>query len=392
MSKYNTVSTPLPLNDNFPVELQISIRPYSSTYQAHVQVNDGKWHRFSIGLKSNDVVELNTELQNAVENLANVFDEDGHFDPADFNDALFNLAKKGAFAFERIFKDGPAQDLIKKALKPGSTIQITAEAEDFILPWELIYPEPLSMPIDATNFWGMQHIISRAVVQDIRPADELSPVIRSLRPRVGLVTYNGLEHVVNHEIPTFQQLQQDKQIELKILDPLLGTQYTASIQSFGQFLQEDMQIFHGAFHILEGKEPTQSYLLISDDFPITYEDFVAYKFAIAHSPFVILNACLSGTRCPHYTSSWASLLWERGARGVLATEFHVPDWFASAFIRELYKHLLKGNPIGQSLLATRQHFWNTSHNPSGLGYALYSSPSIQFLSEEGQGNVEPKEP
>jgi hypothetical protein len=81
---------------------------------------------------------------------------------------------------------------------------------------------------------------------------------------------------------------------------------------------------------------------------------------------------------PLYTSNWAALFWERGARGVLATEFRVPDWFAASFIEELYPRFLSGESIGESLLAVRQHFWNQKRNPLGLAYALYSSPSIRI--------------
>jgi len=64
---------------------------------------------------------------------------------------------------------------------------------------------------------------------------------------------------------------------------------------------------------------------------------------------------------------------------VLATEFHVPDWFAATFIEKLYDELLQGKPIGEALLTTRRHFWESENNPLGLGYALYSSPSIRIV-------------
>src|SRR5947209_13809310 len=70
---------------------------------------------------------------------------------------------------------------------------------------------------------------------------------------------------------------------------------------------------------------------------------------------------------------------ERGARGVLATDFQVPDWFGAAFSEVLYQHLLSGMPIGETLLTTRRQFWTQQRNPLGLAYALYSPPSIKFV-------------
>jgi CHAT domain-containing protein len=123
---------------------------------------------------------------------------------------------------------------------------------------------------------------------------------------------------------------------------------------------------------------SESCLLISDGFSVSMEDFEVQDFEIEHKPFVILNACRSGTISPLHTSNWAVLFWKRGARGVLATEFHVPDWFAASFIERLYEQMLLRKPVGESLLATRRHFWENESNPLGLGYALYSRPSIRI--------------
>ncbi len=77
-----------------------------------------------------------------------------------------------------------------------------------------------------------------------------------------------------------------------------------------------------------------------------------------------------------HTLNWANVFKECGARGVLATEFHVPDSFAAAFTEELYKHFLSGKPIGETILATRYSLWQQQKNPLGLAYALYSSPVL----------------
>ncbi|MBV9231008.1 MAG: CHAT domain-containing protein, partial [Chloroflexi bacterium] len=56
-----------------------------------------------------------------------------------------------------------------------------------------------------------------------------------------------------------------------------------------------------------------------------------------------------------------------------------PDQFAATFSEELYQHLLSGEPVGEALLATRNHFWTRYRNPLGLAYALYSSPSVRIV-------------
>jgi CHAT domain-containing protein len=148
---------------------------------------------------------------------------------------------------------------------------------------------------------------------------------------------------------------------------------------FGRFLQRDHHIMHLACHAREAEPVYQSYLWITDEFKISIKDFVVHEFEIKSNPFVILNACLTSVINPLHTYYWAAEFWKRGARGVLATDFHVPDSFAAAFSEELYSHLLDGEPVGEALLATRQHFWTKYNNPLGLAYALYSSPSIRIV-------------
>jgi hypothetical protein len=71
-----------------------------------------------------------------------------------------------------------------------------------------------------------------------------------------------------------------------------------------------------------------------------------------------------------------------GQEGVIATEFHVPDWFAAAFTEELYKHLLSGKPIGEALITIRRYFLEEQGNPLGLAYTLYSSPYITIVNTD----------
>jgi hypothetical protein len=363
----------LPFTDNFPVQVQMSVLPNGSKYTAYVCADLGKFHRFHIGLTSHDIEERNSELQDAIEQVSRNFGDDDAFDVA-----LSTLAEKGKFVFNKIFAEGVPREIISKALKTGATIQIAAE--DFAIPWELLYDGPLGTQVDASCFWGMRYIVSRALIQEARPGDSASPIIYSSSPHVGMITCKELEHVVKREIPALRKLHRSKHVRLYSLRSLNANQRNKGLAEFGRFLNKKLHIVHLACHAREKKPMSQSYLLVSNNFDITIEDFGVREFTIKHNPFIILNACLTGTISPLYTSNWAALFWGRGARGVLATELHVPDWFAAAFTEELYKHFLSGKPIGEALLATRRYFWEQQHNPLGLAYALYSSPSIRIVS------------
>ena len=302
-------------------------------------------------------------------------------------DALSKLAYKGNYAFKRIFAEGIPREIIDKALKTRTTIQVSSE--EFFIPWELLYNGPLGTQIDPAHFWGMQHIISRALIQEARPGDLESPIIMSLLPRIGLIVNSQLEHVAETEIPMFKNLHEKKQISLVTLRPLNANQRDGELEHIGFFLRDELHIIHLACHAFEKKPASQSCLSISDAFPITVEDFRVQEFEIKHHPLVILNACLTGTISPLYTSNWAAMFWERGARGVLATEFHVPDQFAALFTEQLYSRLLLSKPIGEALLETRHLFWKEQNNPLGLAYALYSSPSIQIVNPSRVEEIHP---
>jgi len=367
----------LPFFDDFPIHTQIRIQPDGREYTAYIQTSWAKWHRFRISLKEHDIEELNSGLQQAIERVSACFNTDAiGVDKAEYAEALSRLAQKGNFVFKSIFTEGVPRETIRVAMQPDAVIQVSSE--DFFVPWELLYDGPLGDQVDLSCFWGMRYIISRALIQDARPGDFVSPAIKSSRPRVGLVAHDQLPHVVSHEIPTLKRLRRQKRISLSFLRPLDNDQHDKGLGEFGSFLGKELQVAHLACHAYARTPPSQSYLLVSDDFPISVEDFRVWEFDIKHKPLVILNACLTGTMNPLYASNWAAVFWERGARGVLATEFRVPDWFAAAFIEEFYEHLLSGEPIGKGLLASRLRFRVEQSNPLGLAYALYSSPSIRI--------------
>jgi hypothetical protein len=365
----------LPFVDTFPVQVQVSILARGNGYDMYISAYQGMFHRFHIALSPDDVAELNTELQGTIEGVAGDFTKEGV--P---REALLMLAEKGNFAFKKIFADSELRKLLSNVLKMDAVVQITSE--NFFVPWELLYDGSVDDSFDIYRFWGMRAIISRSIIQDDRPGDFVSPIIQTQCPHVGLIAYRNLEHVAKKEIPLLQKLHESKQIELSFLQAMDAGQRAKELAGFAQFLNKDLQIVHLACHAYEQKPISQSYLLVSDYFSITMQDFIVREFEIKYNPFVILNACLTGTINPLQTYSWAAEFWKRGARGVLATEFHVPDWFGAAFVEELYRYLLAGKPVGEAVAATRRSFWEKHRNPLGLAYALYSSPEIRIANSD----------
>ena len=363
-------SEELPPLDILPVSVQMTIFESGSGYTAYIMTDMGA-NMVMIPLKPADVKNLNQMLHDAIQRVASTFEQS-----ASYNQALDNLARMGNYAFLRIFSDDSTRQMIRQALNRGTIVQIVSK--DFFVPWELLYDGPLDQRAGIQYYWGMKQILSRLIPQERREGALASTIISELRPKVGLVPADNLKFVTEQEVPALKRLHQSKLIQLKALPALSKEDRSVGLDEFGQFLSQKVQILHFACHAFEQEPIDQSYLFLSKDFPISMVDFDVGQYMLKHHPFVVLNACLTSVLNPLYTSSWAQKFWAQGARGVLATDFKVPDWFGATFSEALYQKLVAGVPIGEALLTLRRTFWLDKRNPLGLAYALYSSPSIQI--------------
>src|SRR5205085_1352289 len=116
-------------------DVHIRIYPDDDVYKAELQISGVKPQRFRIGLTPHDVEDLNKELQQAIENVANQSEENG-----DCSDLLPDLAYAGKVAFNRIFSQGVPRETIYKALQIINTkkkVNIEISSENFFIPWEL---------------------------------------------------------------------------------------------------------------------------------------------------------------------------------------------------------------------------------------------------------------
>lgn len=366
--------TELPPLDISSVRSSMTIFSSNGEYGAYLLTDMGAF-QLTIPLKPHDVKDMNKLLQDAIQKVANTFGKGSAY-----NEALTELIYWGKYAFQRLFPTPYAQDTIRDAISIGSVVQIISK--DFFIPWEMLYDAPKGEQDDVTYFWGMNRIISRLIIQDQRRGSHVSPIIASLRPRVGLIASDRLPFVQKQEVPALMKLHKNKNIQVTSLRELSTSQRITALAELQRFLSQDLHILHFACHAYEQDPIEKSYLFVTKDFAISMSDFVVSQYELTHHPFVILNACLTGVINPLYTSSWAEKLWERGARGVLATDFQVPDWFGASFSEMLYNYLLSGLWIGGTLINARRYFWKVHHNPLGLAYALYSSPSIQIATDK----------
>lgn len=365
-------------DDPVTVTLLIYGRDKGSRFDMDILVAGQKKERLPIAMTDKDLKELNQLLRERMNKVVKNFVNRKNLSDADLNSDLISLANTGRFAFGEVFSDPQAQKAMLEVLSFSDQIIIEVNSDDFSLPWELLYSEPLAETPSYDKFWGMKYIISRVINRESRPL--ISPKIRvNTLPRLGLLAYTHLPGVLSFEIPFFEQLKKDGKINLSkmpTLDPA-PTRKDGELDKFKKFWDKKFNIAHFACHACCIDPYIDSFIQLSNGFRITLLDLKQAEITIKEYPLVILNACETGQLNSTNTRYFAGDFIKYGARGVVATESAVPDLLAFEFTKELYSHLLEGKRLGESILETRKRLVKRK-NPVGLLYALYAPPATRL--------------
>ncbi len=369
--KWTEKQLPLPLHDKFRVDVSLYIRFEEKKYTVQVLSDRGIIEQFPMDVLEDDVRDFNKKLQSDVEN---VLEEVGQ---GDFDEKLKKLRRQGNYVWNKIFSSDRTQGVIREALKPGAAIQIVVDKfEKFNIPWELLYDGHVvdTEEVDISRFWGMRYHVIRSLQSQKYPPG----VIQAVKPTIGIIHNKALSGA-EAEKSGFEDLEG---ITVELLRDLDEGKHSSELDYLIQFLNDkQLHILHLACEA-NTEDPGNPYLWIADNFQVELQE-IYHNFRIRRYPLVVLNACGTGMRDPFRTSNWVLLFWEQGAGGIVATEARVPDEFAARFSREFYKHLLDGKQIGEALFEARRFFWeqpesHPEHNPIGLVYSLYSSPSLRI--------------
>lgn len=356
----------------YQIDLQISIWRQNERYVAYIQSPGSNCYKIPIDLTIHSLSNLNRDLQQAIGEMSSCTDK---------GEAFTRLSELGNFAYKTIFKDENARKTIKLAINsipPHGVIEITSE--DFTVPWDLINDHEIP-GISSDGFWGMRYTIARMKVLSNRPGDFTSPIVHLTRPRLGLLVNRKLKCVNNQEIPFFTKLNDLGIVNLLTLRSLDPNNKRAELKEFIKFWKEDLDLAHLACHAHSDPDPVNSRIVLSDNFNISLQDMTVYNLDISNFPLVVLNGCHTGDRDPLYVSSIADTFIQNGARGVIATEYAVPDELAAKFSEYLYSDLLDGKDLGESLMNSRRKLLWDYHSLVGLLYALYAKPNFLIMKE-----------
>lgn len=364
--------------NSLPREIRMMIRPNDNRYTCNI---DGL-AQFPINLSLEDVKKLNQKIKKALNEMSNEFIDNVRLGQTESINALKALATQGAIAAEKIF--GQNWERVRKRFRNNSIIVLHVDAKDFVVPWELLYENFQLGKLERNSFWGYKYIIERTFPPKTdRDSFFDSTILVKNLPRLGLVADATLKHVADTEIPMFNQLKKDKAIYLIKLRNLDSQNRDNEIGGqLLRFLDGSLHVLHFACHAepaVVGESESEFCLILPGEFKFCPDDFIAYGVKMSHAPLVVLNACDTDIRDPSQTFSLVESLHEHGARGVVATESEVPDFFASEFAKQFYTRFLSGEILGLAILGARKYFAKKPfRNPLGLLYSMYADYDLKI--------------
>jgi hypothetical protein len=326
--------------------------------------------RIRIALQADDVVDWNHTLR---ESLGTVLDKYGtgeNYPPDEMRADLKELAKRGKTALRKIFDDETLA-LITGYFEQardvsGHHASIQISAEDFFLPWEMLFRPPRQGEKIEEGFWGFRYNICRTVLYAGRSVTKPTLVA----DRVPDVSFLSEPDDSPGQMGLLEELRRDRRIVLNQLAPLEPGQAEQEMKAVEVFFRRKSHVVHIGCHAFAEDEDRDSYFKVARAFPLRL-GYLMDKCTLKGEPLVLLNACNTGVN-PRSTADFVRVFLGRlGACGVIATEYDVPEAFAVEFARKFYEGFLAGETVGEALLSARRYFLEKRHNPLGLLYSAY---------------------
>jgi hypothetical protein len=128
-----------------------------------------------------------------------------------------------------------------------------------------------------------------------------------------------------------------------------------------------------------GNTPYRQWLMIAPDellMPTYLDDELRAAWAEG-APLVVLNGCHTGKYDPSTLLSFVHRFGALGAAGVIGTEIPIHESLAAAFGQYLFRRLLAGEAVGQTMYDFRWALLR-QRNPLGLAYVPYCYADLRL--------------
>jgi hypothetical protein len=306
-------------------------------------------------------------------------------------ESLKKLAALGLQAFHELVASERIRNEIITAARDGSPLRIDVNANKFQFPWNLLYLEELSGPVNPRSFLGFAHMVSRVPLSkpnqqsflDSRPAS-----MGVIDPNVTLALHSSLMNAKKLEIPYIRHLGKargrlhkiNESFVLPSLDPAITTDEYARIRNI--LLEKSPHILHFSCHGNVGTGSAPSSLEIDDNFKVECDLLTKSGFTLKNQPIVFMNACEMGMKHGGSFVDFQRVFFNMGARALLAPECKISDKKASHFSRSFYKYFVRQhNDLAMAAYKARRSRLKRD-DYSGLAYSLFGQPETR-LDEPG---------
>jgi hypothetical protein len=310
--------------------------------------------------------------------------------PASAENARAVLLQQAHSAFRGLFDStGPFGSALRGALLANPRFLRVNNGNQAPLPWELLAPEPIDASAPSLSVLvGARTTILRQVPPTDR-LDRIWPrgdVTFDRKPRIG-IAFQAWAGTAPDALFSdgFDRADILDRADLDYLQPLPARgPIHRNHRRFAAFMAKKHHVKHFACHAVADPNPRFSVMVVAEGYEIHEASLHAVKGPrLGGSPIAFLNACQSGCLAEGGDFSFAGFFLNSGARAAIATECTIPPHVARRFAEGFYDHLLKGLPLAEALLLTKEGFLGAG-DPAGLAYALYAladnAPSLRLRS------------
>jgi len=300
--------------------------------------------------------------------------------------ALRTLAKAGGRLFRKLFfhpHGGPDAQALGTYLRAEASDEETLLTLQVIdkeaaIPWALMYVGDLSddAHLDWQQFLGMRHLVEQVPLGPLMPGR--STRIRSVpQLAVGLnVNLRVGGDLVNSKVQEHQQRWQDLRSQRQGLSLTPRSSRSAVLDALKDPANGDQIVYFYCHATAQGRndDTGQAAITMEPGPPLTLDDLAdnaGSSIPLVNQPVVFINACESADLTPLFYTGFVPYFLSRGARGVIGTQCKTPALFAIRFAEAFFDRVFDGEPVGESMLATRRDFLDRYRNPLGLVYAVH---------------------
>ncbi|MFF6803976.1 CHAT domain-containing protein [Streptomyces sp. NPDC012616] len=371
--------------------LSVHLWPAPDGHSYEIVVSGGIGHAYRAHLRKKDV-DLDAVARDAREPLRMLATEWGplaeggavtglELSPDAYERYTTQLAEAGCRMFRALFFDRADAQLqavgrkIQDYLAESAPRSVQFVTEQPLLPWHLMCPVEDIREADFRHILGLRHQVD-CIPLCADAGGGVTEVAIDTRPGLGVtlglnrsIDRDGERDLVRGQ-ETYWRGYLDRGLARLAVHDQQNTVLKA-LRGDGDPAEILYLYCHAVAHDPEDGGPASARLAVEDAHGgIPLRTLHDYGGALPGLPIVVLNACGTAFTSASSTTSFLTYFLER-SRGVLGTEADTPAPFAAAWATAFFDRFLSGEPMGEAVRATREHFAVGHRNPLGLLYALY---------------------